>query len=278
MKQNRQFVKVSEDFIGKELSAGAVKVLFLLASIAQASHSSSVVISNARISERTGLTNITRFINELSAAGAVIDRLTRFKDNRQKCNAYVLSDKFAHPQNYTLVPVTAVELPKSCLKLFILYCVHANEEGRCLLSLSMIHELSGMAKGTIVSCNNELSERGFIAKQQYIRREGDYGYNRVYISHLLRHKHGLRRAETFRIVVNSGRLMYESKCSAENSLSQPTSDFSRIMRYLFRSSRVARFLRNIFRSTKRAAIFICKKQGSRKTNTRFIYLQPVLII
>lgn len=34
MKQNRQFVRVNSDFINKDLSAGAVKVLFLLASIA----------------------------------------------------------------------------------------------------------------------------------------------------------------------------------------------------------------------------------------------------
>ena len=57
MKQNRQFVRVNSDFINKNLSAGAVKVLFLLASIAQAGGSDTAVISNARIAERTKLTN-----------------------------------------------------------------------------------------------------------------------------------------------------------------------------------------------------------------------------
>lgn len=56
MKQNRQFVRVNSDFINKDLSAGAVKVLFLLASIAQAGGSDTAVISNARIAERTKLT------------------------------------------------------------------------------------------------------------------------------------------------------------------------------------------------------------------------------
>ena len=234
MKQNRQFVRVNSDFINKDLSAGAVKVLFLLASIAQADGSNTAVISNARISERSKLTNITRIINELYAIGAVTERIQRFKDNRQKCNAYVLSEAVSAPKNYVLVPVSAVELPKSCLRLFMLYCIHANDEGRCLLSLSMIQELSGMARGTIVSCNKELTEQGYIAKQQYVRREGDFGYNRVYISHLLRHRGETRRAETFRIIVNSGVLSFESKCAAERSLSQePTPEFAKIMRYLF---------------------------------------------
>ena len=188
MKQNRQFVRVNSDFINKNLSAGAVKVLFLLASIAQAGGSDTAVISNARIAERTKLTNITRIINELYAIGAVTERIQRFKSNRQKCNAYVLSEAVSAPKNYVLVPVSAVELPKSCLRLFMLYCIHASAEGRCLLSLSMIQELSGMARGTIISCNKELTEQGYIAKQQYVRREGDFGYNRVYISHLLRRR------------------------------------------------------------------------------------------
>ena len=276
MKQNRQFVRVNSDFINKDLSAGAVKVLFLLASIAQADGSNTAVVSNARISERSKLTNITRIINELYAVGAVTERIQRFKDNRQKCNAYVLSEAVSAPKNYVLVPVSAVELPKSCLRLFMLYCIHANDEGRCLLSLSMIQELSGMARGTIVSCNKE---QGYIAKQQYVRREGDLGYNRVYISHLLRHRGETRRAETFRIIVNSGVLSFESKCAAERSLSQePTPEFAKIMRYLFRNTRVAQFIRTILRSTKNAAVFLCKKWGSRKKNTRFINLKPVLII
>ena len=141
MKQNRQFVRVNSDFINKDLSAGAVKVLFLLASIAQAGGSDTAVISNARIAERTKLTNITRIINELYAIGAVTDRIQRFKSNRQKCNAYVLSEAVSAPKNYVLVPISAVELPKSCLRLFMLYCIHASAEGRCLLSLSMIQEL-----------------------------------------------------------------------------------------------------------------------------------------
>lgn len=79
MKQNRQFVRVNSDIINKELSAGAVKVLFLLASIAQAGGSNTAVISNARISARTKLTNITRIMNELYAVGAVTERIQRFK-------------------------------------------------------------------------------------------------------------------------------------------------------------------------------------------------------
>ena len=53
MKQNRQFVRVNSDFINKNLSAGAVKVLFLLASIARAGGSDTAVISNTRIAERS---------------------------------------------------------------------------------------------------------------------------------------------------------------------------------------------------------------------------------
>ena len=161
----------------------------------------------------------------------------------------------------------------------MLYCIHASAVGRCLLSLSMIQELSGMARGTIISCNKELTEQGYIAKQQYVRREGDFGYNRVYISHLLRRRSETKRAETFRVIVNSGVLSFESKCAAERSLSQePTTEFAKVMRYLFRNTRVAHFIRTILRSTKNAAVFLYQKWGSRKKNTRFINLKPVLII
>lgn len=279
MKQNGQFVRVNEDFISKNLSAAAVKVLFLLASIAQAGGGNAALISNARISERTGLTNITRLMNELYTAGAVTERIQRFKNNRQRCNAYILSDTAAAPKNYVLVPACAVELPKSCLRLFLLYCVHADADGRCLLSLSMIQQLSGMARETIVSSTKELTARGFIAKQQYVRREGDFGYNRIYLSHVMRRRRGTRRAETFRVLVNSGRLDYKSKCEAENALhGNPTPEFLRIQRLLFRSTAVAAFIRRILRSINNAAEFFCPFWGSRKRIIRFINLKPVLII
>ena len=95
MKQDRQLVRASEDFIRADLSAGAVKVLFLLAAAAQAGGGNTALISNARIAERTGLTNISRLIKELYAAGAIAQRVERFKGNRQRCNAYVLSDVIA---------------------------------------------------------------------------------------------------------------------------------------------------------------------------------------
>lgn len=278
MKQNRQFVRVNSDIINKELSAGAVKVLFLLASIAQAGGSNTAVISNARISARTKLTNITRIMNELYAVGAVTERIQRFKNNRQRCSAYVISDAIFAPENYVMVPVSAVELPNSCLRLLILYCIHANNDGRCLLSISMIHELSGMARGTIISCTKKLTEQGYIAKQRYVRREGDFGYNRVYISHLIRYKNQLRLAETFRVIINSAVMFYESKCSAERALTgQPDCKFLRAIRHLFRSTKIACFIRNILRSTKNAAVF-CQKWGSRKMITRFINIKPVLLI
>ncbi len=277
MKQDRQLVRASEDFIRADLSAGAVKVLFLLAAAAQAGGGNTALISNARIAERTGLTNISRLIKELYAAGAITQRVERFKNNRRRCNAYVLSDVIASPKRYALVPVSAVELPKSCLRLFILYCVHANENGRCLLSLSMIQELSGMARGTIISCCKLLAERGFIAKQRYLCREGDYGYNRIYITHMLRRR-STRRAETFRVAVNAAELAYESKCAAERFIAgEPIERLLRIMRQLFRSTRVADFIRDIFRRL-RTAVFFCKKTGSQKKITRNINIQPVLII
>lgn len=279
MKHNRQFVRVNSDIINKDLSAGAVKVLFLLASIAQAGGGNTAVISNARISARTKLTNITRIMNELYAIGAVTERIQRFKNNRQRCSAYVISDAISTPDNYAFVPAAAVELPNSCLRLLILYCVHANKNGRCLLSLSMIQELSGMARSTIISCNKRLTEQGYIAKQRYVRREGDFGHNRIYISHLIRYKNQLRLAETFRVIINSAVMYYESKCSAERALTgNPDSKFMRAIRHLFRNTSVARFIRKILRSTKNAAVFQCQKWGSLKMITRFINIKPVLLI
>lgn len=271
MKQNRGLVRVTEDFIRSDLSAGAVKVLFLLASAAQAGRTNCAVISNARIAKRTGLTNITRFIKELCAAGAIVERVERYKNNRQHCNAFVLSDAVCAPKKYTLVPVSAVTLPKSCLRLFILYCIHANENGRCLLSLSMIQKLSGMARSTIISCCKELVAQGYITKQQYQRQEGDFGYNRVYLSHMLRRRYGLRSAETFRVIVGASKLAYASKCAAEHSLFRPARYFLRVMRCLFRSTRVAAFIRRARRILKHSAAFFCPKPRSLKMITRNIY-------
>lgn len=280
MKQNKQFVKVNTAFIEKSLSAGAVKVLFLLASVAQASGGDTAIISNARIAERTGLTNITRLTNELYAIGAITERIQRYKANRQKCNAYVLSETVCAPQNYVLVPVPAVTLPKSCLRLFILYCLNARS-GRCLLSLSIIQKLSGMARGTIISCNEELTRLGFIAKQRYKRREGSYGYNRVYISHMLQRTCGVRTAEAFRAAVNSNVLCYESKCEVENSLTgRFSTGFLILMRQLFRSTKIPLFIRKIIRfvKSKDKAVFLCQNRGSQILKRRIINIKPVLII
>lgn len=271
MKQNRGLVRVTEDFIRSDLSAGAVKVLFLLASVAQAGRTNCAVISNARIAKRTGLTNITRFIKELCAAGAIVERVERFKNNRQRCNAFILPDVVCAPKKYTLVPVLAVTLPKSCLRLFILYCIHANENGRCLLSLSMIQKLSGMARSTIISCCKELVAQGYITKQQYQRQEGDFGYNRVYLSHMLRRRYGLRSAETFRVIVGAKMLAYASKCAAEHSLFRPARYFLRVMRCLFRSMRVAAFIRRARRMLKYSAAFFYPKPRGLKMITRNIY-------
>lgn len=84
MKKSGQLVKVNADFICPKLSAAAVKVMRLPASVAQAAKNDTVVITNSHIAVRTGLTNITRIINELYAAGAIKERVERYKDNRKK--------------------------------------------------------------------------------------------------------------------------------------------------------------------------------------------------
>lgn len=211
MKKNGQLVRVNADFIYPKLSAAAVKVMFLLASIAQAAKSDTVVITNSHIAERTGLTNITRVINELYAIGAIKERVERYKDNRRKCNAYVLAETLVKPKNYRFVPISALELPKSSLRLLILYTLNCNDSGRCLLSLSQIQELSGMARGTVISCTKELQEYGYIAKQRYTRYEGDNGHNRVYVTHIVRRRHSLRAAEALRVIINGTAMNYAVK-------------------------------------------------------------------
>ena len=148
----QQYVRVNVDFIHAKLSAAAIKVMFLLASIAQAAATDTISITNAHISDRTGLTNITRIINELYAAGAIQERIERYKDNRRKCNAYVLSDAIVNPKGYCFVPVKALELPKSSLRLLMLYTIKCNSRGRCLMSLTQLQDLSGMSRGTIIAC------------------------------------------------------------------------------------------------------------------------------
>ncbi len=109
----QQYVRVNAAFIMPSLSAAAVKVLLLLAAIAQASGTDTVMVSNDRIAKRTGLTNISRVIKELYAVGAVAQRVERYKGNRRKCNAYVLSEAILQSDSYAFVPVKALELSRT---------------------------------------------------------------------------------------------------------------------------------------------------------------------
>lgn len=279
-----QYVKVNMDFIRPELSAAAVKVMVLFASIAQAADSDTIIISNSHIAERTGLTNVTRIINELYAVGAIKERIERYKDNRRRCNAFILSEALVKPAAYRFLPVSALELPKSSLRLLILYTLNANAQGRCLLSLAQIHELTSMARGTIVSCTKELQESGYIAKQRYQTYEGDYGHNRVYVTHIIRRSHSLRVAEVLRIMINGITANYSEKCNVEGVINADRSDALAALRkeicQLFRSTRVARFIRRIFMRVRRSLScgFFYQYERGRKMKKRLIYSLPVLLI
>ena len=275
MKKNGQLVRVNADFIHPKLSAAAVKVMFLLASIAQA--------ANSHIAERTGLTNITRVINELYAIGAIKERVERYKDNRRKCNAYVLAETLVKPKNYRFVPISALELPKSSLRLLILYTLNCNDSGRCLLSLSQIQELSGMARGTVISCTKELQEYGYIAKQRYTRYEGDNGHNRVYVTHIVRRRHSLRAAEALRVIINGTAMNYAVKSQIEYILNAGRENSAGLLlkeiKRLFRSTRVVKFVRRLGRIMRgKAAHFFSKIRRSPKMKKRIIDIKPVLNI
>ncbi len=133
-----------------------------------------------------------------------------------------------------------------------------------------------MSRTTIIKCNIELEKLGLIAKQRYIRREKDLGHNRVYLTHSLRRGHTSRIAETFRLLVNSfGTMCYESKCELENALCGILSErFRRAMRYVFRSTRVAGFMRRLFCRAKESALSLFTKKGGSNLITRYYILQP----
>lgn len=279
----QQYVRVNAAFITPSLSAAAVKVLLLLAAIAQASGTDTVMVSNDRIAERTGLTNISRIIKELYAVGAVVQRVERYKGNRRKCNAYVLSEAILQSDSYAFVPVSALELPKSALRLLIIYALNCDKHGRSLLSLTQLQEISGMARGTVISCTNVLQQYGYIAKQHYQTYDGDYGHNRVYVTHVLRRCHSMRAAEAMRIIINSMTVDYGSKCRLEKALyadrNTALTMLSRAIRQLFRSTCIPLFLRRIMRlSVPLLCRFRHTQTGGSKKIRRFIYLLPALLI
>lgn len=283
MKKSGQFVRVNSDFIYPELSAAAVKVMFLLASIAQAAKNDTVVITNSHIAERTGLTNITRIINELYAIGAIKELVERYKDNRRKCNAYILAETLVKPKNYRFVPISALELPKSSLRLLILYTLNCNDSGRCLLSLSQIQELSGMARGTVISCTKELQEYGYIAKQRYTCYEGDNGHNRVYVTHIVRRRHTLRAAEALRVIINGTAMNYAVKSQIEYILNAGRENSAELLlkeiKRLFRSTRIAGFIRRLSHMVRGiTAHFFNTAERSPKKKKRIIDIKPVLNI
>ena len=282
MIQSGQNVRVSKAFIEANLSAGAVKVIFLLASIAQVSNSSTITITNSRIAERTGLTNITRIMNELYAAGAVSQRIERYKDNRRKCNAYVVADELLQPADFCFVPVSALELPKNALRMLILLSLQCNCYGRCLLSLAQLQSGSGLARGTVIECIKTLQEYGYIAKQRYRTAEGDYGHNRIYVTHILRRCHTMRTAEVLRVLINnSAEMNYDVKSELEyiiKATKQRAMDMLRSqIKALFRSTRVPCFLRRLLRRITPACFFY-KDERSRKMTKRLLDLFPVLNI
>ena len=280
-KRREQYVRVNVNFITKAASSSAIVVMFLLASMAQTTKSRTIVVKNRTITERTGLTNITRIMNELYALGAITERVSRYKNGHRYCNAYVLSDTIVNPKNYVLVPASILgKTSASTFRLFLAYCITETADKRCQYSLAQLSELTGMSRTTIIKCNKELEKNGLIAKQRYIRREKDLGHNRVYLTHSLRRSHTSRVAETFRLLVNSfGTMCYESKCELENALCGILSDrFRRAMRWIFRSTRVGDFVRRLFYRTENSVISLFKKWGSPNLITRFNILKPVLII
>ena len=279
-RRRRQFVRVNVDFITKAASSSAVMVMFLLASMAQSAKCRTVVVKNSTIAARTGVTNVTRVMNELYALGAIAERSSRYKNNRRYCNAYVLSDAIVNPENYVLVPVSALErLTLSAFRLFLTYCITETADKRCQYSLAQLSELTGMSRTTIIKCNRELEERGFIAKQHYIRRENCFGHNRIYLMHSLRASCSARITETFRLLVNAKTMYYELKCELENALQGRLSEmFKRAMRQIFRSTRVADFVRKLFYRAKNRAHFLFKEWGSPNLITRNNMLIPVLKI
>lgn len=279
-KRREQYVRVNASFITKEASSSAIVVMFLLASMAQSSKIRMVVIKNSTIAARTGLTNITRVMNELYALGVITERAARYKNGRRYCNAYVLSDAIVNPKNYVLVPSSALgQSTPSAFRLFLTYCITETADKRCQYSLSQLSELTGMSRTTIIRCSNELEQLGLIAKQRYIRRENDYGHNRVYLTHSLRKSHTARVAETFRLLVNSlGAMCYESKCELENALCGILSDrFKRAVRQIFRSTRVVDFMRKLFGRAGNSLVSRLINRGGSNLITRNIILKPVLL-
>lgn len=255
--------------------------MFLLASMAQTVKSRTVMVKNRTIAERTGVTNITRIMNELYALGVITERISRYKNGHRYCNAYVLSDAIVNPENYVLVPAAVLgKVSASTFRLFLAYCITETADKQRQYSLAQLSELTGMSRTTIIKCNVELEKLGLIAKQRYIRREKDLGHNRVYLTHSLRGGHTSRVAESFRLLVNSfGTMCYETKCELENALCGILSDrFRRAMRWIFRSTRVVDFIRELLHSAEKSALSLFGKRGSPNLITQNYILKPVLII
>lgn len=276
-RRKQQYVRVNVNFITPSASSSAIVVMFLLASMAQTAKNRTIVVKNRTIAERTGLTNITRIMNELYALGVIAERVSRYKNGHRYCNAYVLSDAIVNPENYVLVPAAVLgKISASTFRLFLAYCITETVDKRCQYSLAQLSELTGMSRTTIIKCNIELEKLGLIAKQRYIRREKDLGHNRVYLTHSLRRGHTSRVAETFRLLVNSfGVMCYETKCELENALCGILSErFRRAMRYVFRSTRVAGFMRRLFCRAKESALSLFRKRGGSNLITRYYILKP----
>ncbi len=107
-RRKQQYVRVNVNFITPSASSSAIVVMFLLASMAQTAKNRTIVVKNRTIAERTGLTNITRIMNELYALGVITERVSRYKNGHRYCNAYVLSDAIVNPENYVLVPAAVL--------------------------------------------------------------------------------------------------------------------------------------------------------------------------
>jgi DNA-binding transcriptional regulator GbsR (MarR family) len=150
-----------------------------------------------------------------------------------------------------------------------------NDFGRCVLSLSELHDVSGMSRSTITAANQILQDKNYIAKQRYVTYEGDYGHNRVYVTHILRNLHTMKCAETIRILVNGGEMSYSVKCILEGAMQADRKTAYQMLRKeirrLFRSTKVAKFIRKLRRNRNVTAIFLGKKHGSLRKICRLLY-------
>lgn len=194
------YLKIPQRAVGAVMG-NANKTYLRLLWLANVKGSDSVIVKLDTLARETKLNTINVFdhIVKLEKAGLVEKKARRgtFTGLKIACE-YVI--KRVEGEQYFLFPDEYANLEvagSGVLLLMALYMFSYNSP-HCYPSITQLNVATRMSRGTITKYTRVLEDMGVITKQNYIKRGGDFGHNRYFLSLPIEKIMGTQLAESLR--------------------------------------------------------------------------------